>query len=806
MTNFIYSKIKSNSKPQGGEVAKFQKKDNYCFANVSVKEMATLISEGRAWRAGIYPEGKGTFKKGEVLGSTVIALDFDNCDFEPEQVCDYAIEVGLIPNFYYYSYSQGIKPKNNFRIVWLLENMIKKNEYENIYIALLDIFKEFNPDIATKDCSRLWFGSNKAATILNEELTSLASIGWAAVQEKIKNGGTATSIIRGKKDCVINYAGIPMPEAITVSCNWWEKLRVRCSLWDKYEKGEYLNYNQRLTLFTNLKFLKYGDTSKSIVQDLLQFYNADAYKDHTFNENQLRSMLRDRTLKPLPIVLDGTEKLTIPEFFSKEDNEKTRLNSIEKCSLKELDSWMDENVPKFLSSGGITYLKSQTASGKTERIIRYLIEQDLTKKKIIYCAPTFNCLKEFKERFLAAAASTFETKPIYLMPKCDLSAADKLLLQLGLPKKTRNIDRSILIQKMLDKKETGLFLITHALLVNLSEINADLIIIDENIEDALLRETKLSNVGINALAAYLTENNKNKVRTFADNLENYSRGDEIDLSDLRAAADELEQNIDNYIATCPASLILSGFFNIKKNDGKISQLNGEKCVRILNKSPLIENALKQNIPVKLFSATPKSKRLDLYYDTKIEIIAAPLAKNEGEVIQFRGKSGAKGRNFSKLPELSKYIKSKLTQEQINDSILISFKGSEDFWREEGFHVATIEEEAIHLMNNAGLDCFKGKKIIIPGKFDYDEDWYLDLFYDTHDIDVKPQKKNQVIELNGFTQKLFLWEDEDLRAVQIQNIQLAIEQTCGRARALREAGATVYLFSNFVVGDVDKIID
>ena len=110
------------------------------------------------------------------------------------------------------------------------------------------------------------------------------------------------------------------------------------------------------------------------------------------------------------------------------------------------------------------------------------------------------------------------------------------------------------------------------------------------------------------------------------------------------------------------------------------------------------------------------------------------------------------------------------------------------------------------MNNAGLDCFKGKKIIIPGKFDYDEDWYLDLFYDTHDIDVKPQKKNQVIELNGFTQKLFLWEDEDLRAVQIQNIQLAIEQTCGRARALREAGATVYLFSNFVVGDVDKIID
>lgn len=805
MTNFIFSEIKSNVKPQDGEIAKFQKKENYYFGEVSVSEMANLISEGRAWRAGIYPEGTGSFKKGEVLGSTVIALDFDNCEFEPEEVCDYATEVGLIPNLYYYSYSQGIKPNNNFRIVWLLENMIKKNEYENIYVALLDIFKKFNPDISTKDCSRLWFGSNSAAIIINSELTSLASIGWATVQEKIKLGGTANKIIKGKKDCIINYTELPMPEAITVGCNWWEKLRVRCSLWDKYERGEYLNYNQRLTLFTNLKFLKYGITAKSIVQDILNFYNPETYNGHTFDEQQLRSMLRDRTLKPLPIVLNGSEKLTVPEFFSQEKDKKARLNSIVKCSLKELDAWMDENVPKFLSSDGISYLKSQTASGKTERIIRYLINQDLTKKKIIYCAPTHNCLREFKERFEAAAKNVFETKPLYLMPKCDLSAADKLLLQLGLPKKTRNLERSNLIQKMLDEKEVGLFLITHSLLVNLSEINADLIIVDENIEDALLRETKLSNVGINALVAYLTEN-KTSVRDLADSLETYARGDEIDLTVLRNAADELEQNIDSYINSCPASLMLSGLFNVRKSNGMISQLNGKKCIRILNKSPLIEKALKNNIPIKLFSATPKSKRLDIYYETEIEIIIAPVAKNEGEVIQYRSKSGAKGRNFSKLPELSKYIKDKLTSEQIEESILISFKGSEDFWKEEGFNVATIEEEVIHLMNNAGLDYFKGKKIIIPGKFDYDEDWYLDLYYDTHEEDIIPKRQNQVIELNGFTQKLYLWEDEDLRNIQIQNIQLAIEQTCGRARALREVGATVYLFSNFIIGDVDKVID
>lgn len=34
---------------------------------------------------------------------------------------------------------------------------------------------------------------------------------------------------------------------------------------------------------------------------------------------------------------------------------------------------------------------------------------------------------------------------------------------------------------------------------------------------------------------------------------------------------------------------------------------------------------------------------------------------------------------------------------------------------------------------------------------------------------------------------------------------AIEQTSGRARALREAGANVYVFSNYIISDVDFVI-
>ena len=46
----------------------------------------------------------------------------------------------------------------------------------------------------------------------------------------------------------------------------------------------------------------------------------------------------------------------------------------------------------------------------------------------------------------------------------------------------------------------------------------------------------------------------------------------------------------------------------------------------------------------------------------------------------------------------------------------------------------------------------------------------------------------------------------MRKLQLQNIQSATEQSAGRARALREEGATVYLFSNLVIRDADEVID
>ena len=44
----------------------------------------------------------------------------------------------------------------------------------------------------------------------------------------------------------------------------------------------------------------------------------------------------------------------------------------------------------------------------------------------------------------------------------------------------------------------------------------------------------------------------------------------------------------------------------------------------------------------------------------------------------------------------------------------------------------------------------------------------------------------------------------MREIQIEQIAGTVEQAAGRARALREEGATVYLFCNFVIADADEV--
>lgn len=477
-----------------------------------------IITDGRTWRCGRYDlEAAKGFGKSNVIDVQFIALDFDKIAASPRDIVEYAINIGFMPNFYYYSYSQGIKPGNNFRVVWCLAEPITPTMYENLYRLLLEKFSCFNPDKSTKDCSRLWYGNyGQGGGIVSEQPLSLANIGFINLAALMEEGKAYKDIKNNKKTCIVNFSQLNIPDKVNVPEGWKNHLSGYCSLWDKWCKGEYLNYNERLVLFTNLKYLKIADTTKNLSPSILEanLNWKQVYEGHSFDEAQLLSIMKSK-LSPLPIVFYQNKWMTVADFFKIYTPAAERITEVKKIRINELDAIMDAEMPKLLSSPKSYYIKAQTGSGKTERIIKWMLKQDLKTKKIIYAVPGYNQIIDFKNRFQAAVRqqgfgtycdSLFEDI-FHDIPKSDYTAKDLMRIKLGLQRKVKDYTRNIAIFNMVDKNSHGVFVCTHSLITRLSGFSADVIIVDENIEDSLITRVNIERQSITNLNAFLTGTN-----------------------------------------------------------------------------------------------------------------------------------------------------------------------------------------------------------------------------------------------------------------------------------------------------------
>ena len=129
----------------------------------------------------------------------------------------------------------------------------------------------------------------------------------------------------------------------------------------------------------------------------MQFYVPEVWAGHTFNERQLKSMLMDTKLGAYPCVRIATgEYVTIPKFFRQGDVPRI-INKKNRVSEEELDRKMDELINETLVANENNYFQSQTASGKTEHILDFLISQHPAKKYIV-ALPYLNSIEEFKQR------------------------------------------------------------------------------------------------------------------------------------------------------------------------------------------------------------------------------------------------------------------------------------------------------------------------------------------------------------------------------------------------------------------------
>ena len=814
------------------------------YTQIGVRTFAQLCADGHTWiPAEFKPEAK-TRKKADAIGANAIGIDIDDSTIPPEEFVAYAESVGLVPNFYYYTFSQdpaliqnppedyivhksvnydadGARKENyRYRVVWLFDETIPVKTFNELVLTLMEVtFKDYSVDKACKDICRLFYGSNTYAVVVNPEPTKLASMGWAKVMEVSAQGKENRTVHNQKKAGAQDWEEIEVPEAITVDVKWMDKLRPYCDLLDKWMNGEYIDYNQRLTLWSNLRFIKRNNETRLTMNDLMQYVRPSVYENHTFSRNEIAAKFRDEKLKPAPIVKYKGERMSVVKFFSEYSDAAIETKKDDYCTLEELDAWMDTTIPKVLNERGFTYFKSQTASGKTERIIQTIVKESFRTNKIIYAVPTHALAKEIEARLKRAAADSASDLAVYRVPEGQYTDIELLLLRLGIQVTLTGSEKSTLTRKIFEESVTGVFIITHSLLVNLGgDIPVDKIIVDENIEDALIDDIKIKTVSLRKVLPFIPADERYLLEDYLEAVEqNTVIGTELP-DDIKNII--LKINQDDYIAAVreDSSYCIPNLFSILKADKiKFSYDGKSPCIRALKKSSLIDNAMQNDIPIKLFTATPMSQRLKNYYGLDFKIVEPTKpANNQGNVNAYRGNTGARGVNagdgmdVAKFNKLDKYIKSKLSKTEIKHSVVISFKGSEKLWVDAGYTVAVNtegEHPVVHLMNNAGLDCFKGQNIIVAGKYDKPDIFYYDLWSDIKpegDTSV-PHREKQKIFRNGIWQTLFLWDKEELRNEQLEYMEYATQQAIGRARALR-TDANVHLFSNYVPEGIDKIFD
>ena len=793
--DFNGSNPDSHMSAQIGYLRRF---DEYDEKELTIAQFAELIGKGHCWQAMLSKPCR-TFNNSDATETYALALDMDDVVNPPEYYIAQAESAGFKPNILYYSYSHGTEGHEGvyrFRLVWCFEKPMQKTEYLRTVKALMLFFEQ--ADKSCKDAARLWCGTNKGVEVLEEEYTPLNAFAGIMILQKLDEGKRVRDVVQSHKSGVSEWVQEQLSddEAYYVEYNgtWEENLKLTCPLWRMWCNGDYLNYNQRLMLWTNLKFLRYRDGSKSIIDTIWKYYKEETYKEHTLTKEQIAEKLRQYSLGAYRICNGYT--MSVVEWLKAA--EVVVPNNLHRVSLEELDKAMS-TIPAHLSSPKTEYIVCPVGSGKT----KYFIDWCSSDKKVIYAAPTYNLLWEVKGKLWDAKGIELQVPP-----KGTYTELQELIMQMGGKAENYNPQRAEIIRNIKNPHVKGIFGITHQLLLRLGNLDGcglDAIIVDENIEQILTDEVIINKEQWKTVAAYCGL----EVSTKLDEEAEKCFGELGSIVGERVDITPIQEMLKTFRI---ADYLNSGLPLI---DGLLTLADGKWRARLYNlgtiRATRVSHLFDTTVPLKLMTATPLNNYLSLLIGNKIdEVVQTPLCENKGKIVQYLGVSGAKGKDMANVDELISYVKSKIPEEEREKAYVISFKKSIPQWIDAGFRTFEIQAEdgtytPMHLANNAGIDALKGKTCIIAGKFDMPSEYYNNIYYDyiaPNDI----QSPNRTLikrEINGQICKIHTFENAQMQEVQLERLQFFLSQASGRARALREQGAKVYVFANYPIPEADE---
>lgn len=469
-------------------------------------------------------------------------------------------------------------------------------------------------------------------------------------------------------------------------------------------------------------------------------------------------------------------------------------------------------------------LIAQTGLGKTELVIELIMRTIENGKGCIYAIPNRITIKEFVEERLAPKGFTnYIITPVLEDLEDEKIAKEvKYFQNIGTYGRLRKYLHKILEDNKASKND--LEIISAYLEVNEQIKNFDGLIITTHSRFPYFSEevykNKIAFIDEDVFDSEFIKITTMPVNRIADIIKDSSVLQELATDKLNQII-EMKENIVQKIHYCRVSgmsktQIEKDLLDMRKSPVNIFDFlsctavkkfyNGNKHkVKCFNFSPM------PPIPILITSATAEKEFYQLVFGEsgKLEIEEVSKAEYEGNVIlwdshtysqEFLEKEG----NIVHIKELIDMCKA-LGMNLVtfkgfikeNQSILIEGETTENPKLLDGI-------ECFNFFSILGLDSLKDNDLAVIGKPLKNEDifYFLALLvYDKKYGDttiLEEQCKTQIVEDNGFLFRLYTYNDEILRKIQMWSISSNEEQYVGRARAISNSERTVYLASAYPV--------
>lgn len=789
--NFIYPSLSQNPDTWGNAIG----------AAIKITKNCTLASEAEIYTQR-QKETCKNYQKMETDFPTSLKEDGTRC-IDLTSICNFCEEEDP---------SRHFKGGYNFRAVYVLEEECSLTKYEQVVSDLLELFPE--ADKATKDHSRLWFGGDLQPVYLVPEPVPLSVLGKATALKLYNEGRRPSRIKQAKRGFNQEYFAEAKPlrnarvQIPAQYADFYERLYDHCRQFRAFVDAdwEHFDNNVRVSLFTNLTEIEWADNNHSLFADMVAIYerHADIWAEHTttFSPKRIEEIFKRPAVEAYTICFYDGEHMTIADFLERTIAAPKAIKRNLR-SIQEVDKEVREAIHRAMRERSNIYFTAQTGSGKTEH---YLREIDTFSKRTLLAVPTYNLAREVAQR-----AHDMGKGNVFLLPEASWTAEDLALMRVGLPAESKSAERNQWRQEVKEGERPGLFICPHQQLSTLTGFHRiDQIIVDENIEEVLCPIYYLDISSI-AKVADSVPHMASAIKEWAATAHGLDAGEQVPslapiIGAMRVYLGTLSQEDRlEVVSSMPADLMrLEDIEGFKSSDGE--------SVYFLSPSQLMDRASMRAIPLKLFSATPRTTFIDIFFPkwlfTRIDI---NKATNQGEVVQFISNTGARGKGGDKVGELAKTAKRELTRlgVDISKADVISFKGSERIWAKEGFNVAkNTKGEQVHLLNCAGMDQWKGKDLIVAGKpllpNEYMVDRYLDYCRIHHIKDDVPAERMTVVRtVEGIRSNIFGWNKKVLQAFEEEWLSFTLEQALGRARVVR-TDAKVYVFTNYIVESADVV--